>query len=542
MYGGDTALVKAIENNKEAVVHALLRAGADVNAEGGAALREASREGNASIVNILLQAGADVNAQADEDSNFALYSAASSVKGYQVIPILVHAGADVNQTCTGGATALMIAAASGSLRAIRMLLKAGANINATDDVGKSPLMYAVSKKQWKVVKMLLNPGNGATELVRINDRNTNGFTALRLAVSNHGVGALRVVLELLKMPDLDVNSKYEKGNTALSIAVKSGNLTCFRALLADSRTDVNVSDDEGMTALGYAVLERHTMAAKRLLRRSDIEVNKNPLFALCLDGNCDLDMLNLLVGDDRVDPNVGIDVGRGKYDWISGDYSKGDTCLKMCLRSEYTSYPDSEVDYQRCLAKLRLLLSMPRINVNKLNDDGMSALQYMVFNNEGPAIFVAKKMWRDLFLDKLRMLLAVDTLDVNLKCKGDTALMMALQEEFDYSHYGRDDVLLSAAKEAEPGFRRAIVAMLLTARGMDVTIHNAVGESALELTTDLEIQHMLANHASAQGLRAGGEEQPSPKRRRMAGGAGPRSCHGHRCSKHSRAPKSDTVH
>jgi ankyrin repeat protein len=615
VYKSNTALSIAILVGKEAVVPVLLRAGADVNAAGGAALIQASKTGNVAMVNILLQAGADVNARPSENSYTALHCASNIDKGDLVIPILLQAGANVNLT-NHGSTALMYAARRlAAVRTIRLLLEAGADINATDNDGDSALIKAVSNHNWKVVQVLLDPGNGARELVRINDRNRVGITALRVALGERGNRALIVLKELLKMPDLDMNATYERGNTALSVVIELGSLPFFLELLADDRTDVNamnpsgetplmiavskgnstvydsmvkaliedrfridlnaqnpsngmtalmlavspaaaaisganatnplnalnyllsspslginqqdsqgktalmhavlglpegnpdfvgallidprmnvnVSDEKEITALGYAVVSGNIMAANMLLRMPNIDVNKNPLFALCIEGNCDLDMLNLLAADPRIDPNAVI---RGPYVWGYGDYSVGDTCLMMYLmRSEFT-FPASESETDVCLRKLRLLLNMPRMDVNKVNASGMSALQYMIMvlnGINGPNVF-ATLTHANLYLSMLRMLLAVDSLDVNLTCKGDTALMMALQS-CDYSLQWNGE-FITASKAAEPYFRRTVVAALLTARGMDVNIRNLAGKSARELTTDLEILQMLDSHAS----------------------------------------------
>ncbi|KAJ6141206.1 hypothetical protein N7470_010102 [Penicillium chermesinum] len=93
---GGAALQKAAFEGHNAIVAILLRAGANVNTQGGRygnALQAAALEGRNAIVEILLGAGANVNAQGGKYGN-ALQAAAYS-KSAETVKILLHAQADV---------------------------------------------------------------------------------------------------------------------------------------------------------------------------------------------------------------------------------------------------------------------------------------------------------------------------------------------------------------------------------------------------------------------------------------------------------------
>lgn len=79
----------------------------------------------------------------------------------------------------------MLAAASGSLRAISLLLKFGAVVEATDDNGDNALLFAASRLQTDAVEILITEGGA-----NINARSTLGYTALTHAAVN---GSLQLV-------------------------------------------------------------------------------------------------------------------------------------------------------------------------------------------------------------------------------------------------------------------------------------------------------------------------------------------------------------
>lgn len=168
-------LIYAAENGDYKAVEALLKAGADVNAEGyyrhQTALMCAAKNGHADIAELLLKRGANINAKGD-DGETALMLAKSA----EIAELLLKHGADVNAKSDFlGETALMLAAESGYTDVTELLLKHGANVNAKSKEGWTALMYAAMGGHIKIVNILI--GEGAY----VNAREKGGHTALMYA-------------------------------------------------------------------------------------------------------------------------------------------------------------------------------------------------------------------------------------------------------------------------------------------------------------------------------------------------------------------------
>ena len=101
------------------VVKLLLAAGADINGEGGEALRLAMRQEDLSLVRFLLEAGADVNVSNEH-----------------------------------GSTPLHYAAFLGDVEFARLFLQAGARLDAKNSDGKTPAQWAVFHQRKEVAKLL----------------------------------------------------------------------------------------------------------------------------------------------------------------------------------------------------------------------------------------------------------------------------------------------------------------------------------------------------------------------------------------------------
>jgi ankyrin repeat protein len=173
----------------------LIRAGADVKAPnryGVTPLSAACLNGDGAMVELRLDAGANPNF-ALPGGETALMTAARTGKVRAVKALIVH-GADVNaKEERRGQTALMWAAAEGNVETIEALLAAGADLHARLDSGFTPFLFAVREGKIDAARALLKAGanvNESIETVRATAKRLGyrgpraGTTALHLAVGN----------------------------------------------------------------------------------------------------------------------------------------------------------------------------------------------------------------------------------------------------------------------------------------------------------------------------------------------------------------------
>ena len=131
--------------------------------------------------------------------------------------ILLDCGVDINRFSTDNeCTALSTVVHKSSDTMLEFLLKNSADPNARDEDGCTPLMSATKCKSIDCIKRLLE--------VRadINQQNDSGSTALFNAVNEAISGDeynIAVLKFLLSVPQIDLNLKDSKGQTAFDFAV-----------------------------------------------------------------------------------------------------------------------------------------------------------------------------------------------------------------------------------------------------------------------------------------------------------------------------------
>ena len=142
---GGTALMFAALGTSVQTLEVLLLAGAEVNAVGGfdwTALMIASVKGDASAVERLLEHGAEVNSP-DIYGWTPLMRAAFERRPRVVSALLGAPDLDVNARNEVGATAMHLAAFSGSADIVEALMSHGSATNAVDDEGRTPAQAAM---------------------------------------------------------------------------------------------------------------------------------------------------------------------------------------------------------------------------------------------------------------------------------------------------------------------------------------------------------------------------------------------------------------
>jgi ankyrin repeat protein len=231
---------------------------------------------------------------AARDLNFMLFDA-SARNCITLMPLLLKDGASVTARDRFGSTALLIAARSGHVDAIKFLLSEGSDIEHVNLAGSSALLRAVTANRKKAARHLLNAGanpdkanikkisplvaasyNGSRRLVKqllkagANPSQTDA-SGKGPVVYAAGKGYTDI-LELLLDAKADVNEVYGNGLTALMWAAGHANdvpaaegLATAR-LLIERGAKVDIADNRGKTALMIAAERNHPEIVELLLK------------------------------------------------------------------------------------------------------------------------------------------------------------------------------------------------------------------------------------------------------------------------------------
>lgn len=123
----------------------------------------------------------------------------------------------VNYTDSDGYTPLHRASYSGNKDCVNYLLKYGANIEAKTGEGWTPLHCAVRWNNVEVADYLIRKG------ANVNAASSGGNTPLHIVVSNGCYSITCDIIQLLLFhPDCNYELKNDSGDTAYSIAKRSG--------------------------------------------------------------------------------------------------------------------------------------------------------------------------------------------------------------------------------------------------------------------------------------------------------------------------------
>ncbi len=302
---------------------ALLQAGVDVNSRdplGGTPLLEAAWVGNADIVHALIDAGADVNAVHREAGATPLEYAVLTSQPV-VLEMLLTAGADVNRLYRNGQAILHLAAARNNPTIIEKLLMFHAALDPADTNGNTPLDEGVLHDQLSSVACLLAHGanvnrtrptdgrgpiheaslKGFSDLVPVLiraggdpvQRDRFGQTPLDLALAYKNA---KVVSELLKTGASLVESQAA-AESAMETATVKGQTEIVQTLL-QSGFDVNRPTAFGSTYLHDAALKNQGRIAQLLIRAGAKLEARNPLGATPLHDAAlggSVDVINVLL-------------------------------------------------------------------------------------------------------------------------------------------------------------------------------------------------------------------------------------------------------
>lgn len=168
---------------------------------------------------------------------------------------LVLAHPDTILRAATNATAVVDAARTDNLTAVRKLIAERADVNAPTNDGSSALLWAAFHSNEPMTKALLTAG------ASVDAANRYGVTPLLQASRNGDVAVMRALLDGGANP----TRWHAEGETPLMAASRTGNVEAIRLLLSHG-SFVNAADPfQEQTALMWASADGHADAVKVLL-------------------------------------------------------------------------------------------------------------------------------------------------------------------------------------------------------------------------------------------------------------------------------------
>ena len=252
---------------KFAIVVVLLAGGLSAQAPPAAdRFYQAVRQNDLSALRALVR-GEGVNATDTQGQTPLMLAAAFG--SVDAVRTLLASGADVRAASSTGVTALHLAA--DDLTKARMLLDAGADVNAVSQLGRTPLIVAAAASESAaVVRLLVSRG------AKVNASDASGLTPLIAAASVDNRAA--AALLLAQGADPHPKARIPQAATALMGAAVNGNAALVRSLLARKVDVAAVSAATGLpvkkgslrfgtvTALHLAITAGSTEVVEALLK------------------------------------------------------------------------------------------------------------------------------------------------------------------------------------------------------------------------------------------------------------------------------------
>ncbi|MFI3258138.1 MAG: ankyrin repeat domain-containing protein, partial [Spirochaetales bacterium] len=246
-YLGSTVLHTCVQWDSQDVAVYLIENGIDINAQnlsGKTALHQAARTGRFDMVNLLLRAGANIHA-ADSMGRTPLMDAIAA-ENITIVSLLIDNGASISIPEMYGRNAYHEAVETANIELIEILRNAGGNALGRDTNGQTPLSLVLNTNSELIFAVLGND---------IHLADSDGNTPLHIAVINGA--ATDIVAELIDA-GYSANRRNSEGATALLLAVKNGNITLAQMFL-EHDADPFISDNSGNSALIYALKNNAAM-------------------------------------------------------------------------------------------------------------------------------------------------------------------------------------------------------------------------------------------------------------------------------------------
>jgi len=265
---GHTALMLAAMHGHHAAIECLQGYDADVHARNQydeTACLLAVREGHEVCADLLIKPGVDIEVR-DNKGNTAVLLAALHGHISLLHRLVTHCQGNVQVQDPFGNTALMSAVLNGRMDMMRCLITLHADVNKQDHQGMTALMFAVLKGDVDAVNDLIQYG------ADVHIQNSDGYTALMLAARQ---GNNTMVDYLVRTHRVNMDARYQQGNTMLMLAASQGDIATMRCLLRQGAR-IDATNAQGETALMLAA-DQGQAAAMDCLKAfgADLRVRDN---------------------------------------------------------------------------------------------------------------------------------------------------------------------------------------------------------------------------------------------------------------------------
>ncbi|KAF3294821.1 hypothetical protein TWF132_002751 [Orbilia oligospora] len=442
-------------------------------------------------------------------------------KGLIYLPFR-YGGANIDSVDRQGRTPLVHAILHKQELVANLLLRAGAQTDLKDCIGGTPLQYAICSGQNDLVAQMLKKG-GKVGLE--HDTRKELFFSAANSDDND------IIELLLEEGEIDPNQRDSNGNTALLLAVGNGNKRLVQLLLhRGASPSVEIQNSDFSTPLGLAVERGYREIAELLLYTSanfDIKQRGITLLKIAAEKS-NLEMVKLLL-DEGVNPDVrapgcnGVPliIAAEKSNWKmvkllldkganpdtkSSRYNEAALIIaakksdweivKLLLDKGANPDPDPGSEYNEAaliIATKESNLEIAKLLLDKGANPDVSGANY----NETPLIIAAKES--NLEMVKLLLDKGANP-DVRGARYNETLLLIAVEE----SNWEMVKLLLDKGADVEAEdlggetalfrairWRNEEIIRLLVKHGADITAMNKKGKTPLAITLELKDRRLL---------------------------------------------------
>ncbi|KAI5842135.1 ankyrin repeat-containing domain protein [Morchella snyderi] len=332
---GITALEAAAAHRNIEIVNLLLKKKADVNpipsTYGRTPLQAAAEVGCNEVIKLLLAQGANIHAPPGDCGGRSALQGAAEKGHLKAVELLLDNGARVDDLPAKryGCTALYGAVCSGKRDIVELLLKSRTTTpgyGASSEMRRA-LYTAVERGHDQAVKILLVKGAP----IFAHETEPEGKTILQAALHSGDAGIIESILtapfdleaaihyalikghedvtsNLLTNDKLDINrSDGDNGLPPLLRAVAWNHVEVIEWLVARDGLNVNSKDNDGNTALSIAAEAGSDLIVEKLLERQFHinHANNQGLTPLTLaSSNCHVEVVQALLANPRISPKI----------------------------------------------------------------------------------------------------------------------------------------------------------------------------------------------------------------------------------------------